>query len=114
MNQDKLGYVVGNKPSDFCALTWQTFISCPHRAQGRVAVLHVVTQQSRLFPSYNSSISSGGLRGHPSRGIEVLEIPLPLPTALKQRGPHIPSVYSSLTGTGHPSPDVMAGDAEES
>lgn len=34
--------------------------------------------------------------------------------ALKQIGHHDPSVYSSLTRTSHPSPNVTAKEAEES
>lgn len=56
-----------DNPSNFSYLTWQMFISYAFKIQGRVVVLSVVTQQSRLFPSYGNSISIHGLRGHPEQ-----------------------------------------------
>lgn len=87
LSQYKLGdAVVISKPSSFCDLTWQMLISCPYKAQVRVAVLHVVTQQCRLFPSSNSSISTHGLREHLRREMEATKTPLPLLTALPTDG----------------------------
>lgn len=83
LSQYNLDYaMVISKPSSFCDLTWQMLISCLYKAQGRMAALHMITQQCRLFPSYNSSISTHSLCEHLRREMEATKTPLPLLTAL--------------------------------